>query len=191
MATPSTLHSRVTGIKASAGFALIAAMMVIALTGVALSSELTGQVSIIDGDTLEIHGARIRLWGIDAPEGTQLCRGADSNLYPCGARAANDLDSFIARRQVDCMSVAQDQYGRTVARCSVGGIDLGEWLVRNGLVLDWPQYSKGRYAAAQRDANHAGRGMWEGSYVAPWLYRACIQVGGSPRNCSDNANAHP
>jgi putative SOS response-associated peptidase YedK len=29
-----------------------------------------------------------------------------------------------------------------VATCSVAGADLGDWLVRNGLALDWPQYSK-------------------------------------------------
>jgi hypothetical protein len=32
----------------------------------AVADNLAGQASIIDGDTLEIHGARIRLWGIDA-----------------------------------------------------------------------------------------------------------------------------
>jgi hypothetical protein len=26
-----------------------------------------------------------------------------------------------------------------------------------------------------------------GSYVAPWLYRACVKAGGEPRNCSDEA----
>jgi hypothetical protein len=52
-----------------------------------------------------------------------------------------------------------DQYGRTVAACSADGADLGEWLVHNGLALDWPQFSKGRYDAAQRDAEHAGRGI--------------------------------
>jgi endonuclease YncB( thermonuclease family) len=75
-------------------------------------------------------------WGVDAPESSQLCRGADCNLYRCGAKAANDLDTFIARRPVNCMPVAEDHYGRTVATCSVGGADLGEWLVRNGLALD-------------------------------------------------------
>jgi endonuclease YncB( thermonuclease family) len=31
------------------------------------ASDLAGQASAIDGDTREIHGARMRLWGIDAP----------------------------------------------------------------------------------------------------------------------------
>jgi hypothetical protein len=26
---------------------------------------------------------------------------------------------------------------------------------------------------------------------AAWLYRVCIRAGGSPANCSDDANAHP
>jgi endonuclease YncB( thermonuclease family) len=158
---------------------------------VALPNELAGQASIIDGDTLEIHGLRIRLWGIDAPEASQLCRGEDSTQYRCGAKAANELDGFVAKRPLNCDPVSLDQYGRTVATCSVGGIDLGGWLVRGGLALDWPQFSKGRYATAQREADHAGRGMWAGSYVEPWLYRACIRANGTPAGCSDNANAHP
>jgi endonuclease YncB( thermonuclease family) len=157
----------------------------------AFADNLTGQASIIDGDTLEIHGTRIRLWGIDAPESNQLCRGDDSNQYRCGAKAANDLDSFLNKRPIDCAPVSLDQYGRTVAVCSVDGVDLADWLVRNGLALDWPQYSKGKYDRAQRDAEHAGRGIWEGSYVEPWLFRACIRSGGKSGDCSDDANAHP
>jgi endonuclease YncB( thermonuclease family) len=166
-------------------------LLLLASTGLTLAADLIGQASIIDGDTLEIHRTRIRLWGIDAPESSQLCRGADSLQYRCGAKAANDLDAFIARRPVSCTPLSLDQYGRTVASCSAGGTDLGEWLVRNGHALDWPQYSRGRYDAAQRDADHAGRGLWAGSYVAPWLYRACIRQRGTPGGCSDDANAHP
>jgi endonuclease YncB( thermonuclease family) len=161
------------------------------LSSPALADELVGQASVIDGDTLEIHGTRIRLWGIDAPESTQLCRGDDSLQYRCGAQAANDLDAFIARRPVSCLPMKADQYGRTVASCSAGGADLGEWLVQSGLALDWPQFSKGRYNAAQRSAERAGRGILKGSYVEPWLYRACIRASGSPANCSDDATAHP
>lgn len=157
----------------------------------ASGDELIGQASIIDGDTIEIHGTRIRLWGIDAPESTQVCRGEDSFQYRCGAKAANDLDAFVAQRPVNCTPMNLDRYGRTVAICSVGGADIGEWLVHNGLALDWPHFSKGRYESAQRDAEHAGRGIWSGSYVQPWLYRACIRAQGRPANCSDDANAHP
>lgn len=168
-----------------------AILMILLLSSAACANDLVGQASIIDGDTLEVHGTRIRLWGVDAPESDQLCRGADSNLYRCGAKAANDLNSFIARRPVSCTPVGEDQYRRTVAICSVGGADLGEWLVRNGLALDWPHYSKGKYASAQRDADRSGRGMWAGSYVEPWLFRGCVRAGGTPTNCSDDANAHP
>jgi endonuclease YncB( thermonuclease family) len=158
--------------------ALIAALS--ATTGPALAVDLTGQASVIDGDTIEIHGTRIRLWGIDAPESTQLCRGEDSLQYRCGAKAANDLDAFIARRPVSCTPISLDQFGRTVATCTVDSTDLGHWLVSNGLALDWPNYSRGMSGAVQREAEHAGRGMWSGSYVAPWLYRACIRAGGQP-----------
>ena len=72
---------------------------------------------------------------------------------------------------MNCLPISLDRYGRTVATCSVGGADLGDWLVRNGLALDWPQYSKRKYESAQGDAEQAGRGMWAGRYVEPWIYR--------------------
>jgi hypothetical protein len=79
-------------------------------------------------------------------------------------------------RPVNCVPLSLDQYGRTVATCSVGGADLGEWLVQSGLALDWPQYSKGRYAGAEQKAERGARGIWKGSYVEPWLYRACTHI---------------
>jgi endonuclease YncB( thermonuclease family) len=150
-----------------------------------LAADYVGHATVIDGDTLEIHSTRIRLWGIDAPESTQLCRGDDSLQYRCGAKAANGLDAFIATRPVNCIPVSLDRYGRTAASCSVDGINLAKWLVSSGLALDWPKYSKGRYQQAQHEAEHADRGIWAGSYVEPCLYRACIRANGSPAKCSD------
>jgi endonuclease YncB( thermonuclease family) len=73
------------------------------------TENLKGQASVIDGDTLEIHGTHIRLWGVDAPESGQLCRGGDSLQYRCGAKAANELDAFIARRPVSCLPISLDR----------------------------------------------------------------------------------
>src|ERR1700745_545619 len=118
------------------------ALILLLLSGATFADDLVGKASVVDGDTLEIHGTRIRLWGVDAPESSQLCRGEDSLQYRCGAQAANDLDAFIAGRPVNCLPISLDRYGRRVATCSVAGQDLGDWLVRNGLALGWPPISK-------------------------------------------------
>lgn len=158
----------------------------------ARAGDIVGQASVIDGDTIEIHGQRIRLWGIDAPESTQLCRNDDSDLYQCGRAAATALAGLFwaIKRPVTCSPVDRDQYGRTVATCALGtpGPDIGHWLVTNGHALDWPKYSKGKYEDAQRGAEKAGRGIWTGSFVEPWQYRACVKAGGRAAACSDDAN---
>jgi len=169
-------------------YAIVAAMLLWAIIGAAIGADLVGQATVIDGDTLEMHGQNIRLWGIDAPEANQLCRGNDSLPYRCGARAANSLDAFIARGTVRCLPRGADQYGRIVAACAVNETDLGDWLVGRGLALDWPRYSNGRYAAQQRQAERASLGMWAGSYVEPWRYRACMRTLADPIRCSDETN---
>ena len=168
-------------------FVGLTALVLVLTASVAAAGDLTGRASIIDGDTLEIHGTRVRLSGIDAPESSQLCRDAESNLYQCGARAANELFAFIADRPVACTTVDRDRYGRMVARCSVNSVDLGDWLVRGGLALDWPRSSKGLYADAQHVAEGAERGIWAGSFVEPWRFRACVRLGGRSAVCSDEA----
>jgi endonuclease YncB( thermonuclease family) len=155
----------------------------------ATAADLIGQVSIVDGDTLDIHGERIRLWGVDAPESTQQCRGRDGKPYRCGALAANTLDSFTTGRTVRCTPVDGDRYGRIVASCAAGNIDLGQMLVSRGLAVDEPRYSHGRYAADQIAARRAGRGIWAGRFVEPSLYRACMHaVGGRMAACADGAS---
>jgi endonuclease YncB( thermonuclease family) len=167
--------------------ALLAAL-ILASVADASTDGIVGQASIIDGDTLEIRGTRIRLWGIDAPESDQLCQNENSEHYRCGQKAANDLDAMIARRPVSCVDIDERSYNRTVAVCTVAGTDIADWLVRKGLALDWPQYSKGAYADAQSEAKGKERGIWSGSFVEPWRYRACRRTHGTPAGCSDQLN---
>ncbi len=54
-------------------------------------ADVAGIASVIDGDTLEINGQRIRYHGIDAPESRQLCR-LDGIPWQCGKDAANSLE---------------------------------------------------------------------------------------------------
>ena len=108
---------------------------------------------VVDGDTIEIHGQRIRLDGIDAPESAQLCRDSVRKPYRCGQKASFALADFLeGHRQTYCVEVDRDHYGRIVAVCTAGGIDIADWMVRRGYAVDWPRFSDGFYSDAQMEA---------------------------------------
>ena len=69
-------------------------------------ADAAGVASVIDGDTIEVHGQRIRLHGIDAPESRQLCR-RDGKPWQCWKDAANALADKIARRPVTCEDLSK------------------------------------------------------------------------------------
>ena len=80
---------------------------------------IIGRATIIGGDTIEIRGQRIRLWGIDAPESRQPCKRA-GQAYRCGQDAANHLDALARDKIVSCAPVGRsDRYRRVVAICRV------------------------------------------------------------------------
>src|SRR5262249_37850810 len=149
------------------GVALLLAVLPIAAP--ARSADIIGRASIIDGDTLEIHGQRIRLFGIDAPEHDQTCAAAGSQ-YRCGQQAALALADEIGAKTVACSPRDVDRYGRIVAVCSIAGEDLNAWIVRQGWALAYREYSSA-YVADEDAAHAAGDGIWRGSFEPPWQWR--------------------
>ncbi len=146
--------------------ALIAALCLLATPVLA---DVTGPARVIDGDTLEIQGERIRLHGIDAPESRQLCR-LDGQPWQCGKNATNALAEKIARRSVTCEDLGRDRYKRIIARCAVAGEDIESWMVQQGLALAYRRYSLD-YVDEEADAQAARRGIWASEFVKPWEWR--------------------
>ena len=103
---------------------------------------ISGKCYVIDGDTIKIGQMRLRLAGIDAPELN----------HPWGKKAKWELvamceaSKFMARIEPDI------SYDRLVATCFLpDGRDLSAEMVRKGLALDWPEYSKGEHSHLEPD----------------------------------------
>ncbi len=139
-------------------------------TAVAPAVAVTGQAVVVDGDTMDVAGERIRLWGIDAPESRQTCL-REREPYACGQMATDHLRSLLGQREVDCTPRAKDRYGRTVAVCRFEGIDLGAAMVKDGWALAFVRYSRD-YVGEENEARQARRGMWSGAFALPWEWRA-------------------
>jgi len=156
------------------GIAIVLAGVLASIATAVPAEPLVGRASVVDGDTIEIHGERIRLNGIDAPEIWQRCTDKAGGEYRCGKAAAEALDIFLAAsRPTTCRGVSRDRYKRIVAVCHrAEGVEVNAWLVQNGHALDWPRYSNGAYAEQQAAAQRDGLGMWQGKFVEPWEARA-------------------
>lgn len=111
------------------------------------TSALVGRASVIDSDTIEIQGKRIRLWGIDAAENSQWCFDASENEYRCGRDAAFRLDDLLLGKIVQCAEKDRDRYQRIVAECffkhpTEGEVNVNATMVIRGDAVAYRKYSK-------------------------------------------------
>lgn len=161
------------GVLAGAGAALL--VLILAVAGVASrpasaqsdETTISGRASVSDGDTLRFGRMRVRLWGIDAPERTQLCGAAAAGE---SSRAA--MSRLAEGRPVVCSLRDVDRDNRPVAVCTAGGRDLGAALVEQGWAWDFRRYSHGAYARQESEARQARRGVHALSCELPWDWRA-------------------
>ena len=135
----------------------------------AAKDPIVGTASVIDGDTIDIHGQRFRLHGIDAPESKQTCLLAGQPVR-CGQQAALALADKIGRSPVSCVQKDVDRYGRIVAVCSARGENLNAWLVQSGHAMAYRAYSKD-YVAEEASAKAEKFGIWATEFQPPWEWR--------------------
>lgn len=133
-------------------------------------SKLEGRAVALTGDTLRIGGKRVRLDGIEAPEGTQSCTRA-GGTWRCGAAAKEALASLVRNRRVSCEIIDEgEREAEPRARCAAQGNDLAETLVKAGNVFAIGGFLA-PYSSAESDAQDAKAGVWSGEAERPQDFR--------------------
>ena len=118
---------------------LVANLMLTRANAFEVGDTVSGPARVIDGDTLEISGIRVRLNGVAAPERNE----------PGGAEATATMKQMTVGKTVRCSLTGKKTYRREVGTCWVGTLDLGAALISAGKARDCPRYSGGRYAALE------------------------------------------
>lgn len=129
----------------------------------------------MNGDSLSMTGTDIRLFGIDAPEGAQTCQ-RDGAEWACGDMAKRQLAELVDGKQLRCDQRHIDRYGRVVATCHVGNLDLARIMVEAGLAIALPAFTEA-YVDPEARARQRNIGIWGSTFQEPDAWRAANSVG--------------
>ena len=96
----------------------------------------SGSVRVIDGDTFDLAGERIRIADIDTPEVDGRC----DHETQLAARATSRLRALLSDGSFELHPIAgrdEDRYGRKLRIVTRAGRSLGDALVAEGLARTW------------------------------------------------------
>ncbi|MDH3558287.1 MAG: thermonuclease family protein [Syntrophobacteria bacterium] len=142
----------------------------------AWSGEVVG---ITEGDTITVLNSKtlkdvkIRLYGIDCPEGGQAF----------SKRAKQFTSKMVFGKVVEVGAITVDHYGRTVSLVYVEGKGVCDELIRAGLAWVYYLYCNlpicAEWKNLEAEAKEAKRGLWsEHNPIPPWEFRRQKRKGG-------------
>lgn len=178
--SPFQNRRKVTALLASnLGLVLFAGVVVVVIVATKVASPTATadqepssnaqQIYVVDGDTLDVDGRRIRLHGIDAPERGQPCT-RNGQSYDCGEASKQYLTFLLTGENVTCDRRSTDKWGRDVANCIAGTKDVAAQLVRQGWAIAYLEYSAD-YVEEERFARSNELGLWAKDFVLPKEWR--------------------
>jgi micrococcal nuclease len=137
------------------------------------ATSFTGQtIDVADGDTITVlnqnnESVKIRLAGIDTPEGSQVY----------GNQAKQFVVSKVSGKRVRIVPDTIDRYGRTVALVLINGENLNEQIVAYGHGWVYRKYCTADYCndwlKKEETARDAQIGLWgDKNPQPPWEWRA-------------------
>ncbi len=140
---------------------------------VATDDPRTAQV--IDGDSLQIDGRVVALFGIDAPEIGQRCN-YDNIASTCGLAAAYDLRKHVTLGDgpLRCEVRGRRADGSREAVCTLGELDLAVIQLESGMAVATEDAPRG-YRSFEAQAREAGLGIWHSQFDPPGAWREAVR----------------
>ncbi len=138
------------------------------------AKNVVGNAQIIDTDILYVNGQRFHLFGIDALEQDQSCF-LNGRPWSCGAVAYREMEKILFEEGGPVACTPREdpdprRRGTSWGTCMINGKDIADLLVRRGMALAVREQTMD-YVAAEKVADVAGVGAWQGPFILPWEYR--------------------
>jgi endonuclease YncB( thermonuclease family) len=133
---------------------------------------ITGTATVLDGDSIEVDGQLIRIYGIDAPELEQDCYSGNMK-FRCGAQSSTYLSDMIYGQPIRCQVNEIDKYDRILGSCMWQGRNVAEIMVLTGQALAWPHHSN-LYVETEEAAREQGAGIWSTDFARPHEWRQAV-----------------
>jgi endonuclease YncB( thermonuclease family) len=115
-------------------------------------------VRVAPDGALRTADRTIRLYGVTMPSRSQVCTYRNGERWACGQRAYIALLNFVGSTTIACR--AKDTEQPDLLACRLAGIDIGEWMLRNG----WAYLADGikdrDYVAAAQAGAKSKLGVW-------------------------------
>lgn len=120
------------------------------------------EVAVVDGGTLRLRDAVIRLQGVHAPARGQVCPAPGGSL-DCGAAAIRQLAALVRGHSVACHLAGRNAAGFPQARCEAAGAELNRALIASG----WARADAADLQAEEATARQRRAGLWRDGGEAP------------------------
>lgn len=145
---------------------------------------------VIDGDTLEVSGSKVRIIGIDAPDDDlqqlkQLSAHRMEGLVERdgGVECAASLFDVALRQEQQCRAPVTS-FGRLNLSCRLkrNGASLAATMVAQGYAADYRRYSGGAYVKLMQRAAQRRLGLWGLDYEG--MRRLAVARAALPAACT-------
>ena len=132
---------------------------------------ISGEPTILDGDSLEVSGKRFQLYGIDAPEPGELCEKSNGRRLDCGNIARTALLDLTAGIEVVCEPLGPASATAISAHCTAGGFSLNRNMIHTGWALVDRSVTDD-FIEVEAEAKQRRRGLWRYAIKPkPWPER--------------------